>query len=35
MFFQKNFLMVAELTFVTGLASTYFVKYSTTTIAKM
>jgi hypothetical protein len=35
MFYQKNFLMVAELTFVTGFTSTHFVKYSMTIIAKL
>jgi hypothetical protein len=34
-FCQKNFLLVAKLMFVTGFASTHFVKYSTTTIAKV
>jgi hypothetical protein len=31
----KKFLMVAELIFVTGFTSTHFVKYSTTTMAKV
>jgi hypothetical protein len=34
-FCQKNFLMVVELTLVTGFTSTHFVKYSTGTMAKV
>jgi hypothetical protein len=32
---HKNFLMVAELTFMIGIASTHFVKYLTATMAKV
>jgi hypothetical protein len=35
MFFQKNLLIVAELMFVTGFASTHFMKYSSATMAEM
>jgi hypothetical protein len=35
MFCQKNFLIVAELTFVSGFASIHFVKYSTAITVKV
>jgi hypothetical protein len=35
MLYQKNFLIVAELTFVSGFASIHFVKYLTTITANM
>ena len=33
MFYQKNFLIVSEVMFISGLASIHFVKYSTATAA--
>jgi hypothetical protein len=35
MFYHKNFLFVAELTFVSGFASTHFMKYSTVITVKV
>jgi hypothetical protein len=35
MFCHKNFLIEVELTLVSGFASIHFVKYSTTTTAKV